>query len=217
MIFRSAVPMSGARLRGDLGVSLDPLRCPRDGSISEQAPTEDPPEPRAVSTLTELTAQLHTLRWWAGQPSLRRLREFGGTRRAPGGGTQVASLPESSTSHVLRGDRPANAEFVRAFVTACLRARGRDQPEITRHVERWHQAWLAASGYPVPSPEDPPTAPPAIPSPVPCPLRGRTRLTFPAPPTAASAPPIDPTVAHGRLIPGVCRAVTWGSGLVGTH
>jgi tetratricopeptide (TPR) repeat protein len=94
----------------------------------------------------ELTGKLEELRWWAGQPSLRRLRQLGGAHRTSDGADEVDALPQSTTSYMLRGDRPASAEFVRSFVAACLRARQRDPAEIADHVERWHQAWLAATG-----------------------------------------------------------------------
>jgi tetratricopeptide (TPR) repeat protein len=99
----------------------------------------------------ELTGRLRELRRWAGQPSLRRLRQLGGAHRTADGGAEVDALPESTTSYVLRGDRPASAEFVRCFVTACLRARQRDPAEIADHLERWHAAWISASGHPVPA------------------------------------------------------------------
>jgi tetratricopeptide (TPR) repeat protein len=87
---------------------------------------------------------------WAGQPSLSRLRRLGGkiTDRA---GREIDALPEATLSYVLRGERQPRAGFVRAFVAACLRARGRDRADVTRLVEQWHEAWLAATHPPSPA------------------------------------------------------------------
>jgi tetratricopeptide (TPR) repeat protein len=108
--------------------------------------TGGPPPPGLPAAPAELAEKLRQLRGWAGQPSLRRLRQLGGLQRTADGADQVDALPESTTSYVLRGGRPASAEFVRSFVTACLRARRRDQRELAEQLEWWHQAWLAASG-----------------------------------------------------------------------
>lgn len=105
----------------------------------------DPPDPRTASTPAELTERLEALRLWAGRPSLRRLRQLGGARSAANGTDEIDALPETTTSYVLRGDRPASAEFVRHFVAACMRARQCDGAEIANQVERWHDAWLAVS------------------------------------------------------------------------
>jgi tetratricopeptide (TPR) repeat protein len=129
--------------------------------------TSDPPHPGIPSTPADLTGKLGELRLWAGRPSLRRLRQLGGAQRTAGGDGEVDALPESTTSYVLRGDRPASADFVRSFVAACLRARRLAPGEIARQVELWHGAWLAAYGYPATSPAGPaePAAIPAGPAP----------------------------------------------------
>ena len=98
--------------------------------------TSEPPDPFPVSTLAELAGQLRALRSWAGRPSLRRLRQLGGTRPAVDGGGEIDALPESTMSYVLREVRPASAEFVHSFVAACLRARQRDPEEIAKQVDR---------------------------------------------------------------------------------
>lgn len=107
----------------------------------------EPPDPSPVSTFADLATALRTLQSWAGRPSLRRLRQLGGTRPATDGAGTLDALPESTVSYVLRGARPAGAEFVRCFVAACLRARQRDPAEIAVQVERWHEAWLVAAGH----------------------------------------------------------------------
>lgn len=107
--------------------------------------TGEPPDPTGVSSQTELAARLRALRIWAGRPSLKRLRALGGGRLAAYGDHELDSLPESTTSYVLRGDRPASADFVRSFVAACLRVRQRDPAEIGELVDRWHQAWVAVA------------------------------------------------------------------------
>lgn len=109
-------------------------------------PNGDPPDPGTASNPAEFTDVLRALRLWAGQPSLRRLRHLGGVRTTADGAAEIDSLPESTMSYVLRGDRPARADFVRSFVTACLRACRREPAEILVQVERWHRAWLAAVG-----------------------------------------------------------------------
>lgn len=107
----------------------------------------DLPDPMAAASAAELAEALRRLRLWAGQPSLRRLRQLGGTvvDRA---GREIDALPEATTSHVLRGHRPPRAELLRALVTACLRARRRGPEEIAIQVERWHAAWLSVNGQP---------------------------------------------------------------------
>lgn len=120
------------------------------------------PDPEAAATPAELIGKLRELRRWAGQPSLRRLRQLGGTHPAAAGNGEVDALPESTTSYVLRGDRPASAEFIRSFVAACLRARQCDPDEIAAQVERWHDAWLASAATAA-SPTDPPPPAPAPP------------------------------------------------------
>ena len=128
-------------------------------------PAPEPPPPGSPATPEELTGRLRELRRWAGQPSLRRLRRLGGTQLAIDGG-EIDALPESTTSYVLRGGRPASARFVRTFVTACLRARQLDPEGISDHVERWHGAWLHAAGE-LPTAAEPAAADPSPSGPVP--------------------------------------------------
>lgn len=118
------------------------------------------PSPESVTTPAELLRKLHELRWWAGQPSLRRLRQLGEVNRTADGTDEVDALPESTTSYVLRGDRPASAEFVRNFVAACLRVLQYDQDEIAEQVERWHDAWLASIAGTEPPTDRPAAGPP---------------------------------------------------------
>jgi tetratricopeptide (TPR) repeat protein len=120
----------------------------------------EPPDPETATSLAKLTEHLLALRMWAGKPSLRRLRELGGGRVTATGGHRIDSLPESTTSYVLRGDRPASAEFVRNFVAACMRVRDCDQEEIAKQVDRWHRAWVAAASDATPADNDLPAGPP---------------------------------------------------------
>jgi tetratricopeptide (TPR) repeat protein len=100
------------------------------------------PDPGTAATPVELLAAMARLRAWAGQPSLRRLRQLGGTV-ADGAGRSIDALPEATLSYLLRGDRLPRTALLRAYVAACLRARYRSQEEVAEQVERWHQAWLA--------------------------------------------------------------------------
>lgn len=141
----------------------------------------DAPPPGTPATPAELAEQLRRLRRWAGQPSLRRLRRLGGVQHPTDGNGAVDALPESTTSYVLRGDRPASAEFVRSFVTACLRARQHDPAALTEQVERWHQAWLSATGAVMAAtPAEPAALPPlhpAVPRQLPAEIGGFTGRT----------------------------------------
>jgi tetratricopeptide (TPR) repeat protein len=103
--------------------------------------TARPPDPSAVTSEAQFVELLRELRLWAGNPSLRRLRQLGGTT-TDARGIEIDALPVSTTSHVLRGDRLPRVEFIRAFVTACLRARRQDPTGIGEVVERWHEGWL---------------------------------------------------------------------------
>jgi tetratricopeptide (TPR) repeat protein len=100
-----------------------------------------PPDPTTAATPGELVERLRELRLWAGGPSLRRLRQLAGTT-VDTTGVVIDALPVSTASRMLRGDRLPRMEFVRAFVTACLRARRRDPAAIAEQLERWHEAWL---------------------------------------------------------------------------
>ncbi|MFC7276387.1 ATP-binding protein [Paractinoplanes rhizophilus] len=86
---------------------------------------------------------LKELRRWAGQPSLRRLRQLGGTVRAVSG-HEVPALPPSTVSSVLRRPELPRLEFVEAFVTACLRARDASPEEIRAALDDWRASWRAA-------------------------------------------------------------------------
>lgn len=133
-----------------------------------QTGTSELPEPAGATTPAEFAGRLRALRLWAGAPSLRQLRRLGGVRTAASGTDRVDALPESTSSYVLRGDRPATAQFVRDFVAACLRARGIAPDRIAEQVERWHEAWLVAVGG----------------------AAGKSAATEPAPNPAAAALPV---------------------------
>jgi hypothetical protein len=99
-----------------------------------------------TSSAVEFVEALRDLRLWAGQPSLRRLRDLGGTVQsgtASVGGIDV--LAESTTSYTLRGARVPRAEFVRAFAGACLNFRGLGEEQVVDWVEQWHEAWLSVT------------------------------------------------------------------------
>jgi tetratricopeptide (TPR) repeat protein len=113
----------------------------------DEAGMADVPGPGDAADVAALVGALRLLRYWAGQPSLRRLRQLGG-KTVDRNGTAIDSLPEATTSYLLRGDRPLRAEFLRAFVIACMRARRRSPEEIRDQVERWHSAWLRLSTPP---------------------------------------------------------------------
>ena len=109
-----------------------------------------PPDPAVAGDPAQLVAQLNRLRVWAGQPSLRVLRELAGTRSGPGG-RRLEALPSSTTHEVLAGKRLPRLprlEFVESFVRGCLRARHRPEHEIETEVERWRQAWRALTEAP---------------------------------------------------------------------
>src|SRR3954462_4421521 len=95
------------------------LSCPScGGSVVEDAGR--PPDPDGSEG--GFVESLKGLRRWAGQPSLRRLQQLGGTVRAVSG-HEVPALPPSTVSSVLRRPDLPRLEFVEAFVTACLRSR----------------------------------------------------------------------------------------------
>lgn len=91
----------------------------------------------------EFIERLIGLRRWAGQPSLRALRRWAGTRRTERG-DDVDALPPSTTSDLLNGsslpDLPRLA-FVEAFVAACARAAGLPDDQLDELVRRWRHAW----------------------------------------------------------------------------
>ncbi|TDC57177.1 NACHT domain-containing protein [Actinomadura sp. KC345] len=131
------------------------------------ADRDDPPGPPRAGGTEDFVRSLIRLRQWAGEPSLSRLRSLGGQTAAPDG-TKVDALPRSTISHVLRQtDKLPRWDFVRAFVTACLRNCDHPPELLPREIERWRVARtaLAASTGPAagvaaaePAPE-PATAP----------------------------------------------------------
>ncbi|HEX2314743.1 MAG TPA: hypothetical protein VHJ17_13460 [Thermomonospora sp.] len=116
--------------------------------------TGGPPDPTEAGTPEDFVRALARLRQWAGDPPLSRLRALGGQTMTPDGAT-VDALPKSTTSHVLRQtDKLPRWEFVRAFVTACLRYCDHPAELIPAEVERWRAARtaLAESAAPAPAP-----------------------------------------------------------------
>ncbi|MFP3968081.1 NACHT domain-containing protein, partial [Actinomadura fulvescens] len=102
-----------------------------------------PPDPTGAGTPDDFVQALVRLRQWAGDPSLSRLRSLGGRTVIPDG-TAIDALPKSTISHVLRqtGKVP-RWDFVKAFVTACLRY-GDYPPELVPgELERWRAARTA--------------------------------------------------------------------------
>lgn len=137
-----------------------------------ELPGGGPPDPRVAAGPAEFVERLRELRLWAGEPPLRRLRQLAGTT-VDANGVPIDALPTSTTSYLLRGERLPRMEFVHAFVTACLRARGQDQASVTAQVDRWHEAWLRVRGSrpPAPPPADPlPAGQPGSPVPRQLPL-----------------------------------------------
>jgi tetratricopeptide (TPR) repeat protein len=104
---------------------------------ADRAPVSDGSEGAFVESLKGL-------RRWAGQPSLRRLRQLGGTVRAVSG-HEVPALPPSTVSSVLRRPDLPRLDFVEAFVTACHRSRNTAPEQIRQAVDDWREAWRAAT------------------------------------------------------------------------
>jgi tetratricopeptide (TPR) repeat protein len=115
----------------------------------------DQPDPIADPGARAFTELLAELRRWAGQPSLRRLCQLGGTVRAPSGHL-VPALPPSTVSSVLRRKQLPRLDFVEAFVAACLRARRSPPDEIDDAIDRWQRAWRDFSTTPDADGERPP-------------------------------------------------------------
>src|SRR3569833_2823626 len=105
-----------------------------------------PPDPAEARTATDFVRSLARLRQWAGEPPLRRLRSLGGQAVTPDGTTGDV-LPKSTTSHVLRqtGKLP-RWDFVKAFVTACLRYCDYPAELVPAELERWRAARSALAG-----------------------------------------------------------------------
>ncbi|NKZ09261.1 NACHT domain-containing protein, partial [Actinomadura latina] len=105
-----------------------------------------PPDPAGAESTEDFVRALVRLRRWAGEPSLSRLRSLGG-RTVASDGAEIDALPKSTVSHVLRqtGKLP-RWDFVRAFVTACLRYCDHPAEQIPAEVERWRAARAALAG-----------------------------------------------------------------------
>ena len=100
----------------------------------------EPPDPTEAGTAADFVRSLTRLKQWAGEPPLSRLRSLGGETVTPDGAT-IDALPKSTTSHVLRQtDKLPRWEFVRAFVTACLRYCDYPAELIPAELERWRTA-----------------------------------------------------------------------------
>ena len=116
-----------------------------------------PPDPTEAGTAADFVRSLVRLRRWAGEPSLSRLRLLGGQTVTPDGAT-IDSLPKSTTSHVLRQtDKLPRWEFVRAFVTACLRYCDHPAELIPAELERWRTARTTLAGPATRTPAPPDT------------------------------------------------------------
>ncbi|TDE36801.1 NACHT domain-containing protein [Actinomadura sp. 6K520] len=103
----------------------------------------DRPDPLEADTVADFVGALVRLRRWAGEPPLSRLRALGGQTVTPDG-VKVDALPKSTTSHVLRQpDRLPRWDFVKAFVTACLRYGDHPDELIPAELERWRSARTA--------------------------------------------------------------------------
>ncbi|WP_171074228.1 NACHT domain-containing protein [Nonomuraea basaltis] len=110
-----------------------------------------PPDPLEAAGAEDFVRSLARLRQWAGEPSLSRLRSLGGQTVASDGAV-VDALPKSTTSHVLRQtDKLPRWEFVRAFVTACLRSCDFPAELIPGELERWRAVRTALAEPPPPS------------------------------------------------------------------
>jgi hypothetical protein len=113
------------------------------GELPSGGPPDGIPDPLTVVDSADLLARMRDLRLWAGQPSLRRLTLLAGPTRSLNGDS-IASLPPSTTSSVLAGKRlpqPPRAEFVQAFVGACLRARNVPDQLAASQLALWMKAW----------------------------------------------------------------------------
>lgn len=106
----------------------------------QQSAHRAPPEPRTAATPNEFVRRLRELRLWAGEPSLRALRRLAETG-ADGAAGHGALLPASTVSTLLRGRELPRLEFVDAFVTACLTARGRTA-DLAEQIRHWRTSWL---------------------------------------------------------------------------
>ncbi len=113
-----------------------------------------PPDPTEAGSAEDFVRSLVRLKQWAGEPPLSRLRALGGQMVTPDGAT-IDALPKSTTSHVLRQtDKLPRWEFVRAFVTACLRYSDHPAELIPAELERWRTARTALAGPAARTPAD---------------------------------------------------------------
>ncbi|MGP3911462.1 NACHT domain-containing protein [Nonomuraea sp. 10N515B] len=102
-----------------------------------------PPDPTEAGSAADFVRSLVRLKQWAGEPSLSRLRSLGG-QTVTSDGVTIDALPKSTTSHVLRQtDKLPRWDFVKAFVTACLRYRDYPAELIPGELERWRAARTA--------------------------------------------------------------------------
>ncbi|GAA4622862.1 hypothetical protein GCM10023196_016750 [Actinoallomurus vinaceus] len=109
-----------------------------------------PPDPAGIDTVEDFVRSLIRLKQWAGDPPLSKLRSLGGSMVTPDG-TMVDALPKSTTSHVLRqADKLPRWDFVKAFVTACLRYGDHPAELIPGEIERWRAARSALAASPPP-------------------------------------------------------------------
>ncbi|GAA1317674.1 hypothetical protein GCM10009635_01720 [Actinocatenispora thailandica] len=106
------------------------------------------PDPMSAATPAEFVDRLVELRLWSGQPSMRMLRQLGGSRRTPRG-DEIAALAPSTVSWMLSGKglpKLPRLEFIESYVTACAAFCGRQESEIASYLDRWRQAWRALAG-----------------------------------------------------------------------
>ncbi|MFF5257970.1 NACHT domain-containing protein [Actinomadura viridis] len=121
-------------------------------------PESLPPDPAEAVSVEGFVQALVELRKWAGEPSLSRLRRLGGQTESPEGAA-IDLLPKSTVSHTLRQTgRLPRWDFVRAFVTACLRYCDHPAERIPDELERWRAA-RAALAAPAPVPAAPDAVP----------------------------------------------------------
>ncbi|MDR7277457.1 hypothetical protein J2S41_004235 [Catenuloplanes atrovinosus] len=90
------------------------------------------PDPSGADGPAQFVAALIQLRAWAGQPSLRTLRDLA----RPAG-----ALPTSTVHEILAGQRLPRLQFVEAYVRACLRAHGDAGPGTEAVLDQWREAW----------------------------------------------------------------------------
>lgn len=138
-----------------------------------------PPDPTESESAADFVLSLVRLKQWAGEPSLSRLRSLGG-QTVTSDGVTIDALPKSTTSHVLRQtDRLPRWDFVKAFVTACLRYRDYPAELISGELERWRAARTALAGSDTRAPSDN--------------ERRASETITPEPPAAVAAVPAETT------------------------